>query len=276
MDQHPIPRNVTGFQFQLIGFMTLKQFFYLLFGAGFGLVFWKSPLGILSIPLALFSALVGVAFAFLPIQDRPLEVWIKNFLLSIYSPTQFVWLQEGGLPPYLEPEKHHLAKQNKKIHVDESIRQDTRNKLQAYLQTVQEKNSTAIDKQEQQVLDQVSGILKNPGQITPVSDQTVKISKKPQAQKNTGPIGIIGGTVRAGNKPLSGILLTIFDVHNQPVRMVTSDHQGHFRTKLPLNPGLYRLVTEDSHNAYQFKQYSFKVDQTPLKPWLISPISSIS
>ncbi|EKD47460.1 MAG: hypothetical protein ACD_66C00049G0001, partial [uncultured bacterium] len=28
MEQHPVPQNVTGFQFKLIGDITLKQFAY--------------------------------------------------------------------------------------------------------------------------------------------------------------------------------------------------------------------------------------------------------
>ena len=39
----------------------------------------------------LISAVGGLALAFLPYQDRPLETWIGAFLKSIYSPTVFIY-----------------------------------------------------------------------------------------------------------------------------------------------------------------------------------------
>jgi hypothetical protein len=88
--------------------------------------------------------------------------------------------------------------------------------------------------------------------------------------------GIVGGTVRWGNTPLSGILLTIYDWNNEPVRMITSDRKGQFRIKLALPSGSYRLKTEDPGKKHVFKTYAFQIGRSPLKPWLITPVSNIS
>ncbi|MDO8515261.1 MAG: PrgI family protein [bacterium] len=92
MDQHPVPQDITGFQFKLVGDMTLKQFGYLAAGAIVAWVFYISGWNpIIKIPLAFFSFVFGIALAFLPIQERPLETWIINFFKSVYKPTQYLW-----------------------------------------------------------------------------------------------------------------------------------------------------------------------------------------
>lgn len=94
MQPHPIPQNVTSFQFHLVGDMTLKQFIYLAIGATIAYVFFvfvapKYP--ILAWPIIVLSASSGAAFAFLPINSRPLDYWLGAFLKAIYSPTKRVW-----------------------------------------------------------------------------------------------------------------------------------------------------------------------------------------
>lgn len=97
-DLHPIPQNVTSFQFKLIGDMTLKQFAYLAAGSVIAyliFVFLAHDFPLISWPLIIISAVLGVAFAFLPIGSRPLDHWLKAFLKAIYSPTKRVWQKNG-------------------------------------------------------------------------------------------------------------------------------------------------------------------------------------
>lgn len=102
MEQHSIPQNVTAYQFRLVGDMTLKQFLEL--AAGGGLAFLITRFTILPVffrwPLAGIFAFLGIALAFLPIEERPLDQWLRNFVKSIYSPTQFLWKKTGVLPGF--------------------------------------------------------------------------------------------------------------------------------------------------------------------------------
>jgi len=99
MQQHPIPQNVTQYQFRLVGDMTLKQFLELALGMGLAYIFYASNLiFIFKWPLAIASLFLGIALAFFPIEERPLDVWIINFLRSIYAPTRFVWKKTTKLP----------------------------------------------------------------------------------------------------------------------------------------------------------------------------------
>ena len=94
MQPHPIPQNVTSFQFHLIGDMTLKQFVYLAIGSviAYILFVFLSPIyPFVAWPLIVISSGFGFALAFLPINSRPLDSWIGAFFKAIYSPTKRVW-----------------------------------------------------------------------------------------------------------------------------------------------------------------------------------------
>ena len=72
--------------------MTLKQFFQLAGGLLVGFLFYSLPiLGIIKWPFAILSAILGIALAFMPLQERPLEKWIFAFFKAIYTPTEFLW-----------------------------------------------------------------------------------------------------------------------------------------------------------------------------------------
>lgn len=91
-EQHPVPQQISSYQFRLVGDMTLKQFFQLAGGALISLLIYGSPLpGIFKWPLIVLFALGGAALAFLPIEDRPLDKWVVAFFRSIYSPTIYTW-----------------------------------------------------------------------------------------------------------------------------------------------------------------------------------------
>jgi hypothetical protein len=110
MEQHPVPQNVTGFQFKLIGDITLKQFGYLAGGliiAYLSTKFFLIP-SLLRWPVAGLWALLGFGLAFVPIEERPLDRWLAAFFKSIYAPTQYVWKKQNRPPeillqPAMEP-----------------------------------------------------------------------------------------------------------------------------------------------------------------------------
>lgn len=112
MEQHAIPQQISSYQFRLVGDMTLKQFFQLAGGALVALLFYAAPLpGYVKWPFIIVSALLGVALAFLPFEERPLERWIAAFFRAVYSPTGFVW-QENKTPPVFFQEEAKAPAQN--------------------------------------------------------------------------------------------------------------------------------------------------------------------
>ncbi len=96
MEPHAVPQNVTSFEFRLIGDMTLKQFGYLAAGVGLAyliFVLFAAKFPIVAWPIIVISALNGIAFAFLPISDRPLDYWVGAFLQAVFSPTKRRWVK---------------------------------------------------------------------------------------------------------------------------------------------------------------------------------------
>ncbi|KKQ73912.1 MAG: hypothetical protein US96_C0047G0003 [Candidatus Woesebacteria bacterium GW2011_GWB1_38_5b] len=98
MENHPIPQDITGFQFKLIGQMTIKQFIYLAIGAIIAwFIFYILPItALIRWPLSLFFLIGGALFAFLPVAGRPMDVMLGNFISAIFAPTKYIYKRGGG------------------------------------------------------------------------------------------------------------------------------------------------------------------------------------
>src|SRR3989344_5703176 len=104
-EQHPIPQQISAYQFRLVGDMTLKQFFQVAGGALIALLIYSSSFAsYIKWPLIFFSFLMGVALAFFPLQDRPLSKWIILFLKALYSPALHAWRTSPAKPNFFQPE----------------------------------------------------------------------------------------------------------------------------------------------------------------------------
>jgi hypothetical protein len=122
MENHPIPQDITGFQFKLIGDMTVRQFAYLAAGSIFGWIIFSLPVtAVVKLPIASLSILLGVSFAFFSIQGRPMDTMISNFIKALFSPTQYVYQRTTHVkietPKMPEPEQPKVIET--KLHVME-------------------------------------------------------------------------------------------------------------------------------------------------------------
>lgn len=97
MENHPIPQDVTGFQFKLIGNMTVKQFAYLASGCITAWIFFSIGISsFIKIPIAFLCAVFGVSLAFLPIEGRPMDTMMLHFIKALFAPNQFFYQKQGG------------------------------------------------------------------------------------------------------------------------------------------------------------------------------------
>lgn len=93
MDNHPIPQDITGFEFKLIGDMTIKQFAYLATGTILGWLAFSLPVSFLiKFPFMAVFITFGVSFAFFSIEGRPVDTMIINYLKAAFSPTKYIYL----------------------------------------------------------------------------------------------------------------------------------------------------------------------------------------
>jgi len=102
MQQHPIPQNVISFEDRLIGDFTIHQFVILAIGAVICFALYLAPLPIvLQYGLMISVGIFCAALALVKIQGMSLDEWIKNLVLAVYGPTQFIWRKGEFLPAVL-------------------------------------------------------------------------------------------------------------------------------------------------------------------------------
>lgn len=182
MQQHPIPQNVTQYQFRLVGDMTLKQFLELCIGFGLAYLFFASNLiFIIKWPLVIVSFLFGAALAFFPIEDRPLDQWIINFLKAIYAPTRFIWQKTNKIPPLFLFEAHAPEVIN------------------AVTKTIKAPSSATLNQQ-----------------VSDLSDlETTKISSLDSIFKDLPPVTISPSTIHAQEEPVEKPTISVRKLNPQ-------------------------------------------------------------
>lgn len=158
MENHPIPQDVTGFQFKLVGNMTIKQFAYVAGGAIMSVILFYLPIALLvKFPLLILFATSGVALAFLPVEGRPMDTMVVNFFNAITRPNQYAYHKIGGRLSFTDLELHSItpqtvaaaqaAKNQPKQHV-----QNKEERLREYLYDLSSQPKTAIDEKESSYL----------------------------------------------------------------------------------------------------------------------------
>lgn len=164
MENHPIPQDVTGFQFKLIGDMTVKQFAYIAVGSVLAFVFFYAPMTpFIKIPIGVLFGIVGAALAFLPIEGRPADAMIGYFIKALVTPNQYAYHKLGGsialfTIPSMRATSHVPAKRQATPVVDE----DKAQRLQEYLQSVQKPTSSHLDVREEEFLQHVGTPMPSP------------------------------------------------------------------------------------------------------------------
>ena len=104
MQQHAVPQNITGFEFKLVGFLTIKQFGYLAAAGILSFMFFVAVGGFLKWLLIIPTVLLAVAFAFVPINGMTFDKWLVALTRSILSPSLRIWHKESKEIGFLAPE----------------------------------------------------------------------------------------------------------------------------------------------------------------------------
>ncbi len=184
MEQHPIPQHIASYEFRLIGDMTLKQFAQLAGGAILGLIIYALPIaGILKWPLIILFGFAGFAFAFLPINERPLSNWVFSFFKAIFLPTEFVWQKKAKRPEIFEPlpPKPFSGVSQSKITPDKQ----TLNQYLATLPFTESKNP--LDQWEQNLLNKITNLFQLTHPLPQPSIPTPSIQTHPEPKPISRP-----------------------------------------------------------------------------------------
>ena len=272
MEPHPIPRQITTFEFKLIGFLTIKQFLYIALFGGLGLlVYLIFPIPYINIALGILIALIGIAFAYIKHNERPLDVWVKNLFIRLTAPSQYFYKKNNDAPSFLSnsvPSDPQIIN----THID------ARDKINKYL------HPNGIEPQEKPIpmthpiVEEVPLPHVSPPPQAPVFEEKqppqnleVQPSVAPSVSSTTPPsqssdtfnqkeIPYLQGTLTTSQGiKLPNIMVYVKDQSNTPIRMLKTNAGGTFVTYRPLEPGSYTIEARDLGNMYFFDRMNVQV-----------------
>jgi len=257
MEQHPIPRQITSFEFKLIGFMTLHQFIYMVVFALLGVLFWfiplPLPLGFFTKLLAVVIGVAGIVFAMVPINDRPMDVFVKNLYKRLTSPTQYMYHKNNKSFEILN-NLYFLADPHRVVaHVD------AQEKLSRYMAKAHPRPTQEVAKSAR--LQGVNQALS--ARATPLTAATMKTVKSRGSAAGFAPIRTLATKQTkkpfffgiAHNKkktPLPNMLVYVKNSQDKPIRLLKTNPHGVFATFTKLPPGQYVLEAQDPNKKYFF------------------------
>lgn len=308
MEQHPIPQQISSYEFKLVGDMTLKQFLKAAGGILIAiLINSTNMLVVFKWPLVLMFGGLGLALAFLPLDDRPLETWIISFFKSIYSPTIFVykknndnsWLkapytkdEEGG---ELKPvENNNLFVSVKKQTTEGTMTIDKKRAFGGLVGKINKSNEVAREKiTKTNVVDNelAEPGLKQESVIEPKVEEeinsqlsAVDLNLKRDKLEATG--HAVFGTIPMPNRPdvanlivgmatnqegkiVDGVIVEIQDENGSPARVIKTNSLGQFKISTPLASGRYLIIAEK-------EGYTFDRVNIDLAGQIVDPIKIIA
>lgn len=178
MENHPIPQDVTGFKFKLIGSITLKQFGYIMAAGILGLIIFILP-GVpflLKLPIIGFFAAFALALAFVPIEGRPMDKMIVNFIKVLPADNRYIYRKQGvNLQEYeiFKPIKVVTAKATPKTQVSNN------SKKNAFASALRS-SSFRPDKDEMEFFQNIKTVFDNPAAATrPILPQQAVHTQQP-------------------------------------------------------------------------------------------------
>jgi hypothetical protein len=258
MEQHPLPRQITSFEFKLVGFMTLHQFIYLLIFIPLGFVVYRIiSIGVVNIMLGLIVSSIGVLLAFLPVNDRPLDVFIKNLYKRLSSPTQYLYKKTNQPVSVLSASQDSRDPNASAVHVD------SQDKLSRYMQSKNDPVTTT-----KKIVF---------GESNPELFSTKLSAKLFEEKSETTPSNpgankpfFMGVIKNNREKPLPEILVYLKDQRNTPVRLLKTNPDGVFATYSALPQGEYLMEAKDPRGSYLFDTMKVQLGASNPAPFTMS------
>jgi len=294
MEQHPIPQQITSYEFKLVGEMTLKQFGKAAGGVILALILNSTHLVFfIKWPLMAITAGTGLAMAFVPFQDRPLETWIAAFIKSIYSPTVYFYKKKKPAN-WLDID---LTKSIKTTDEEEELvlPQKEDKKVWEFIDSLpsvgREKNSEEVSGEEVSskkiVKEEINSKLEN--KVEKNTEEIIEEEKEEAKPANLGlkteklgatgravfgeipmpdipdlPNLIVGMVLDINNKIVEGAIVEIQDKEGNPSRVLKTNQLGQFKTLTQLSDGNYLVVTEKE--GLEFDRVEINLEGKIVKP----------
>jgi len=199
MRDHPVPQDITGYSFHIIGEMTIKQFAEVAAGVFFGFLVYLTNLpDIIKWPIILILAGIGALAAFVPFEEQPLDHWIIVFFRTLYKPTQFFWRKEDRIPDAFS----YQAKLNATNNPPElDLTPQRKERIKQYIFSVgEDKALTAWDQYEQNRIANIMAAFSSaPGGTKGKSHQKPDINIRIRQLGSNSPLSALASTVTVDN-----------------------------------------------------------------------------
>lgn len=201
MREHPIPQDIVGYRFHIVGNMTIKQFAMLGGGCFVAFLFYSTNLvAVIKWPLVGMSIALGAAMAFVPYEERPLEHWVVTFIKTLYKPTKFYWRRQALVPePFAYQPRSDIKQHEPEIDLSPARRQ----RIKEYLSSINRRTLSEEDAWREQ---RINGIVASFGQVQPVEVSIQKQTHKPVLKTRVRGLGAEHQEWKSGRfgRPLEG------------------------------------------------------------------------
>lgn len=249
---------------------------------------------VVGIPIIVFSSLLGVAFAFLPLADRPLDHWVGAFFKAVHSPTQASWRSRTSPDTKIDTRdpafKNRLGVYLSSLGISptpplpltrikpENFNQTPKveaTQLQQMAEYIKRLQTKIVDS-ERQLQEFKSAAthyqpIPTPAPAPPAGGPQVKVVESPTPTPTTLTLttfpNVINGIVTdtAGNY-LEGAIVSIHDKDGLPIRALKTNKLGQFSGATPLADGIYTVIFEKD-------SLEFETLQTELNGSVLAPLT---
>lgn len=248
--------------------------------------------------VALFG-LGGLALAFLPFEERPLETWLVSFIKSIYGPTIYTYqrIATGGswvddqlglanLPENDEEDENPKEKKESDGLPSVKIKIGKKKKNSAKQNKAEKKDSVGREKKEEEKKDEkvrneavekMSEDWKN--KRVDLNLEKEKLSATGEAKFGEIPMPdrpevanlIVGMVTDKEGKIVDGAIVEIQDGKGNPVRVLKTNLLGQFRSSTALADGTYLIIPEKE--GYKFDRINIELVGKIVAPVKIQAIA---
>ncbi len=287
MEQHAIPQQISSYEFKLVGDMTLKQFLKAAGGIIIALLINSSGLlFFIKWPLMLLFGAGGLALAFVPFQDRPLETWVLSFIKSIYSPTIYTYRRIGdgtmSTRPVVEIKKDLKGEKGlemEKTEEEVKVRKKEEKKVFEFIGTLPSVKREAKIKETKPSMpilepEPREPVVEKKVEVVPKIEEPIQedwresetnLNLKTEKLEATGkalfgeipmpnipdvPNMIVGMVTSPEGKIVEGAIVEIQDESGNPSRVLKTNQLGQFKSSTQLANGRYLIITEKENFGF--------------------------
>ncbi len=259
---HAIPQNIMSVEFKLIGDLSLKQFVFIAIPLVLGFLMYIVHVNnYITLIFTAFLLLIAFFIDFVPIDDRPLDDLIINFLVAIKNPTQRVWRKNPEFPEILRIPKVLTPQEKKDPEISTFLYQSP---MSSNLGNSANTNtSNFLDQREKTLIENIDKLNNSMNTPSQGNNTMVSPSLNNPAQGQNSPVNNESNQNMGNINPAQG--------QNPPVNNVPNPNMGNINPAQGQNPPVNNVSSDLLHQEDPLNFY-----KQPINTASVSKNSDIS